>query len=64
MIQSLNTVIDDEQMNFFIEELEERDEMLCILNACAGAATPCLGQACVGACFGISLCLVGLHIMD
>jgi len=64
MIHSLNATLDNEQMDFFIQELEERDEMICFLNACGVAATPCIGQACGAACIGITVCVAGAHIMD
>lgn len=62
MINSLNAAISDEQLDLFMQELEERDEMLCFLNACAVAFNPCVGAACAVACVGISACLVGVHI--
>ena len=60
MINSLNVTIDDVQLDAFIEDLENRDEMLCFLNACGVAANPCVGQACAIACFGIGACGIGL----
>lgn len=62
MIKSINTSIDDEKMDLFIYELEERDEMICILKACAANAELCLGQACGAACIGITICVAGAHI--
>lgn len=62
MIKSLNTSIIDEEMDLFIQELDERDEMVCVLNGCGVAAQPCLGQACGAACIGITVCLAGAHI--
>ncbi len=62
VITSLNTTIDDTQMEFFIQELDERNEMICVLNACGAAFNPCLGQACGAACIGITICIAGAHI--
>jgi len=62
MIKSLNTEINDKQLDLFMQELEERDEMLCFLNACGAAANPCIGQACAAACIGITICFAGAHI--
>lgn len=64
MIKSLNTTIDDEQLDFFVQELDERDEMVCIFNACGAAINPCLGQACGAACIGITICVAGAHVPD
>lgn len=62
MIQSINKeIIDADQLNIYIEEMEKREELLCFLAACAGAAEPCVVQACAVACFGISACFVGAH---
>lgn len=61
MITSLNNTIDDNQLDVFMQELEDRNEMLCIGNACAGAANPCVGQACAGGCIGVTICLLGAH---
>lgn len=62
MIKSLNTMIDDEKMEVFIQELEERDEMFCVGKACVGNLEPCIAQACAGACIGISACALGAHL--
>jgi len=62
MIMSLNSVIDDKQLDVFMEELKGRDEMLCIGNVCGIAVNPCLGQGCGAACIGITVCLAGAHI--
>lgn len=62
MIKSLNTCFDAEEMDVFMETLDEREEMLCFLNACGVATTPCVGQACGAACIGITVCLAGAHI--
>lgn len=62
MIKSLNSSIDDEKMELFIQELEERDEMICFAKACVGNLEVCVGQACAGACIGITICAAGAHI--
>ncbi len=62
MIKSLNTAIDDERMDLFVQELEERDEMICVGKLCGANLELCVAQACGGACIGISVCLVGAHL--
>lgn len=62
MIKSLNTAIDDERMDLFVQELEERDEMICVGKLCGGNLELCVAQACAGACIGISVCFVGAHL--
>lgn len=62
MIKSINKeIINTDQFNIYIEEMENREELLCFLAACAGAAAPCVLQACAVACFGISACFIGAH---
>lgn len=61
MIKSLNKAVDTEEVEFYIEELDERDEYACFLAACGVAANPCLSNACGVACIGITACLLGLH---
>lgn len=63
MVKSLNTTMDDSQLDFYMDELGDREEMVCALNACGVAANPCLGQACGAACIGITVCLAGAHIL-
>ncbi|MFC3749977.1 hypothetical protein [Paenibacillus sp. GCM10012306] len=62
MITSINSAIDNKELDLFMKELEERDEMLCFFNACGTAANPCGGQACAAGCIGISVCFLGLHV--
>jgi len=62
LIKSLNAVIDDKQLDVFMQELEERDEMICFFNACGAQAGICVGNACGIACIGIGPCLVGVHV--
>lgn len=62
-MKSLNKTFDDQDLEKCFEELEQRDELACALNACAANITPCLGNACLLACIGINVCLLGLHTM-
>lgn len=61
MIKSLNNSITEEKLDIFMDELDNREEFVCVGNACFLAANVCAGQACAIACFGISACAVGLH---
>lgn len=61
MINSLNSALTDDKLDMLIEEIENREEMICFLNACAANAELCFLQACAVACFGISACAVGAH---
>lgn len=59
MIKSLNKEVND--LDDYIQELEEREEYACAVAACGVAANPCAGNACLVACVGITACLLGLH---
>ena len=61
MIDSLNATLTDDKLELLMEELEDREEMICFLNACSGNAEFWILQACAVACFGISACAVGAH---
>lgn len=61
MIKSINRELNEEGIKLYIEELDEREETLCFMAACATAARPCVGQACLIACIGATACLIGLH---
>lgn len=61
MIKSLNATIDERNFQVYIEELDEREEFVCVGQACFLVAEVCVGQACAVACFGISACAVGIH---
>lgn len=64
MVKSINKEINDiEQLSIYIEELEKREEFVCFVAACAGAAQVCVVQACAVACFGISACFIGAHAL-
>lgn len=62
MITSINTAINNDQLDLFMKELDERDEMICFFNACGAALNLCGGQACGAACIGIGPCLLGIHV--
>jgi hypothetical protein len=53
VIRSLNVAVMDDALDVTIEELDERSELVCVLNACALHADWCLGHICLGGCFGI-----------
>jgi len=63
MIKSINREFDEEMVRVHFEELDEREENLCVFAACALEASPCGGQACLVACIGASVCLLGLHTL-
>ena len=64
MMTSINKSIDDDGIRVIIEEMDEREEMICLWYACGAAANLlCLGQACAAACIGITVCLAGLHTL-
>lgn len=64
MIKSMNKEIDDNLVQLFIEEVDDREELICLWNACAIAFNfGCAGQACGLACIGISICVAGLHTL-
>lgn len=62
-MQSLNRSFEYEELDICFEELERRDELACAVAVCGANITPCLGNACVLACIGINVCLLGLHTM-
>lgn len=63
MIKSMNRELDENAI-IYIEALDEREENLCLWNACGVAGNlGCGGQACAIACIGISVCLLGLHTL-
>jgi hypothetical protein len=53
MIRSLNVGVMDDALDVMIEDLDERSELVCVLNACALHADLCAGHVCLVGCFGI-----------
>lgn len=62
-MQSLNKQYEEEKLEICFEELEEREELACVGAACGANVTPCLGNACLAACIGVNVCLLGLHTL-
>jgi len=62
-MKSLNKSFEYEELDTCFEELEQREELACAIAACGANATLCLGNACLLACIGVSVCLLGIHTL-